>query len=129
MKKILFLLTLCLYSIFVNCQTPPSYYRVDKATIINHIGNDWIDGESNYPKKMVIILSGSKIQITNTAHASYVTYGNMKTTKKITCVFYSWNAYDKESVDCLFVISYCSGDITFTALYDDWGIEYSVTKL
>ena len=124
MKKYLLLISLMLSGV---CYSQ-SFNKVYMATPYYYQYGDWVKGESNYPERMYIILDGYNIKITNDAESKYVTYGNpvKNTTKEYTSQ--SWNAYDKDGKQCLFIMKSYFGyeRMVMSVLYDKIALEFIV---
>ena len=126
MKKYLLLISLMLSGV---CYSQ-SFNKVYMATPYFYRYGEWVKGETNYPERMYIILEGSIVKITNEDDSKYVTYGNptKNTTKDYTSQ--SWDAYDKDGKQCLFVMkNYFSYErMIMNVIYDKIALEFIVDK-
>jgi hypothetical protein len=124
MKKYLLLISLMLSGV---CYSQ-SFNKVYCATPYLYQYGEWVKGESNYPERMYVIIDGYNIKVTNQAESKYVTYGSP--TNKTTSEYesYTWDAYDKNGTQCIFIIKKYFGyeRKIMTFIVDKFAIEYIV---
>ena len=124
MKKYLLLISLMLSGV---CYSQ-SFNKVYCATPYYYQYGEWVKGEANYPERMYVIIDGSNIKVTNQAESKYVTYGSPTKTTKSDYESYTWDAYDKDGTQCLFIMKkyYQYERSIMTFMVDKFAIEYIV---
>ena len=124
MKKYLLLISILLSGV---CYSQ-NFNKVYSATPYYYRYGEWVKGEVNYPERMFVILDGNNIKITNQAESKYVTYGNP--TKSSTSEYTSatWDCYDKEGNQCVFIMKkyYQYERMVMTFITDNIALEYIV---
>lgn len=124
MKKYLLIISLLLSGV---CYSQ-NFNKVYCATPYYYQYGEWVKGKTNYPERMFVIIDGYNIKITNEAESRYITYGNP--TKNTTSEYesYTWDCYDKDGSQCIFIMKKYYGyeRTVMTFMIDKLALEYIV---
>jgi len=129
MKKVILMMMAVLISAITFSQT---FYKVTQCSYSLYINNEWVTQETNYPKKMFVILNKENIKITNESESNFVVYGKVETNEYSTHTALTWDAYDKNAVQCKIIIKINKDDddnkYSLSILYDTRCLDYALSE-